>query len=500
MVMVTMNINTLSFASAKPPNPPRHSAPAVVPSSMPNGHPASSLTASRPPQANGLGINGAGPLGKARRMSSSTQGALARGKLGLTGELPNGKDIRPPGATLVSPATASSTRIGARVGTSPTPQLFDFSKTDRNRVGSGGRTVSASAVPASLPVRGPLARHVQSPPLDDMEFDMEFEDDDDGEVEGGSGRSGSAEMEDADVDMGDLQSLALGTGSGGIKGRRKGHIYKCLDCGKQYRHPICLTKHRWEHTPFWKEPNQLSMSKHQQVQALEGAAILLHMNPALAAGRSLPVDKSLWPAILSPAGENVPLPGRRASRDASISARSPPSSVLLPLTPSSLREPSSFGGLSNKDRKSSPSSDTTTSSMGASEPIVPRPNPAQSDVLNPGIRTIPVGIKPRSTSIVSGMGLTGISPHSQSVGSLPNAMAGLHFRPYPTPSSGMGYSPVPDRGIPMSLGARAGLIGGGMFSVREGHKLSSVRSGVRGTGDEKEDEGVDYGMAGDMEL
>lgn len=38
---------------------------------------------------------------------------------------------------------------------------------------------------------------------------------------------------------------------------------------KEYKHPICLTKHRWEHTPYWKEPTQLSMSKHQQVQALE---------------------------------------------------------------------------------------------------------------------------------------------------------------------------------------------------------------------------------------
>ena len=38
---------------------------------------------------------------------------------------------------------------------------------------------------------------------------------------------------------------------------------------QEYRHPSCLVKHRWEHSPHWKEPTQLSMSKHQQVQMLE---------------------------------------------------------------------------------------------------------------------------------------------------------------------------------------------------------------------------------------
>jgi hypothetical protein len=41
------------------------------------------------------------------------------------------------------------------------------------------------------------------------------------------------------------------------------------DLDQEYRHPSCLVKHRWEHSPHWKEPTQLSMSKHQQVQMLE---------------------------------------------------------------------------------------------------------------------------------------------------------------------------------------------------------------------------------------
>ena len=43
---------------------------------------------------------------------------------------------------------------------------------------------------------------------------------------------------------------------------------------QEYRHPSCLVKHRWEHSPHWKEPVQLSMSKHQQVQMLEAGRLL----------------------------------------------------------------------------------------------------------------------------------------------------------------------------------------------------------------------------------
>lgn len=36
-----------------------------------------------------------------------------------------------------------------------------------------------------------------------------------------------------------------------------------------YRHPSCLIKHRWEHTPHWREASKFVLSKHQQVQLLE---------------------------------------------------------------------------------------------------------------------------------------------------------------------------------------------------------------------------------------
>lgn len=29
-------------------------------------------------------------------------------------------------------------------------------------------------------------------------------------------------------------------------------VHKCMDCGKVYKHPNCLWKHRWEHSNYWK--------------------------------------------------------------------------------------------------------------------------------------------------------------------------------------------------------------------------------------------------------
>ncbi|KAG5653818.1 hypothetical protein H0H81_010286 [Sphagnurus paluster] len=79
-------------------------------------------------------------------------------------------------------------------------------------------------------------------------------------------------------------------------GRKRGVDHKCESCSKIYRHPSCLIKHRWEHTPHWREASKFVLSKHQQVQLLEAAAILSHLSPS---AQSLPEDRSLWPSFLS---------------------------------------------------------------------------------------------------------------------------------------------------------------------------------------------------------
>ncbi|KAI5853394.1 hypothetical protein BZA05DRAFT_27696 [Tricharina praecox] len=71
---------------------------------------------------------------------------------------------------------------------------------------------------------------------------------------------------------------ALG-GVGKIGRMRSGSELKCEKCGKGYKHSSCLTKHLWEHTPEWSYTSKLLISKHQQVQLLEAASILVSMNP-----------------------------------------------------------------------------------------------------------------------------------------------------------------------------------------------------------------------------
>ena len=64
--------------------------------------------------------------------------------------------------------------------------------------------------------------------------------------------------------------------SSALNGRKA--TYRCDDCGKVYKHPNCLSKHRWEHSDQWELTSKLLLTKHQQVQMLEAAAILVGMD------------------------------------------------------------------------------------------------------------------------------------------------------------------------------------------------------------------------------
>lgn len=66
--------------------------------------------------------------------------------------------------------------------------------------------------------------------------------------------------------------------SKGDSKRTSGSELRCEKCGKGYKHSSCLTKHLWEHTPEWQYTSKLLISKHQQVQLLEAASVLVAMN------------------------------------------------------------------------------------------------------------------------------------------------------------------------------------------------------------------------------
>ncbi|KUL91412.1 hypothetical protein ZTR_01509 [Talaromyces verruculosus] len=62
------------------------------------------------------------------------------------------------------------------------------------------------------------------------------------------------------------------------EGKRVSTELRCDQCGKGYKHSSCLTKHMWEHNPAWAVTSKLLISKHQQVQLLEAATVLVAMN------------------------------------------------------------------------------------------------------------------------------------------------------------------------------------------------------------------------------
>lgn len=75
-----------------------------------------------------------------------------------------------------------------------------------------------------------------------------------------------------------------------------GQQYRCEDCGKIYKHPSCLTKHKWEHSEEWELTSKFLLTKHQQVQMLEAAAILVSMDNN-GAHNSLPTTSTGSPLL-----------------------------------------------------------------------------------------------------------------------------------------------------------------------------------------------------------
>ncbi|GFF45638.1 hypothetical protein IFM46972_07846 [Aspergillus udagawae] len=63
-----------------------------------------------------------------------------------------------------------------------------------------------------------------------------------------------------------------------VEGKRALAELRCDRCGKGYKHGSCLSKHMWEHNPAWAITSKLLISKHQQVQLLEAASVLVNMN------------------------------------------------------------------------------------------------------------------------------------------------------------------------------------------------------------------------------
>ncbi|KAG0240757.1 hypothetical protein BGX31_001695 [Mortierella sp. GBA43] len=108
------------------------------------------------------------------------------------------------------------------------------------------------------------------------------DDDDDGEIKHYSNRTARRSSSARQEDPKDRDSSSSNGTNGHANKKQLDHdhsdLHKCSECGKVYKHPNCLWKHRWLHSVYWKGATRFLLSKHQQVQLMEAAAILLGMD------------------------------------------------------------------------------------------------------------------------------------------------------------------------------------------------------------------------------
>jgi len=316
-----------------------------------------------------------------------------------------------------------------------------------------------------------------------------------------SARNGTKqEVKDEEVELNgagiSMTSSKTGTG------KKRGTIFKCESCSKVYRHPSCLIKHRWEHSPHWREASKFLLSKHQQVQLLEAAAILSHLSPSATGGTSLPEDRSLWPSYLS--GGLLPPPNTASTARETATVKPTMSSFAID-------QPAPFPTSSSVPAPSVLSSSVRPSSRAGS--LGPRLHdysvPAAGGItqLRPGV----LGVPTRSNSALA-EDPTDPPAQAQRSAALPVPMPNAHAHRQRETGYSFVSQPSDAWSSPVSLGyaqssfrssasVSASALGHSYSDGTGGWSLprSSVRSSSRSRSGSEESEYVDVDGLGDVD-
>ncbi|KAF8932182.1 hypothetical protein BGZ47_011521 [Haplosporangium gracile] len=146
---------------------------------------------------------------------------------------------------------------------------------------------------------------------------------------------------------------------------------KCPDCGKVYKHAASLLKHRWEHSVYWKPAAKFLLSKHQQVQLMEAAAILLGMDESRQSDKD-PIVRMMSRQRGQSAAGTVISSVSPATSTKSLSASPPPMAeralTLKQETAGMMSPPAFVGRASNTTRHSVTSTTSTASSLSSTPP------------------------------------------------------------------------------------------------------------------------------------
>ncbi|KAF9925467.1 hypothetical protein FBU30_004747 [Linnemannia zychae] len=146
---------------------------------------------------------------------------------------------------------------------------------------------------------------------------------------------------------------------------------KCPDCGKVYKHAASLQKHRWEHSIYWKPAAKFLLSKHQQVQLMEAAAILLGMDESRQSDKD-PIVRMMSRQRGSSAAGTAISSVSPATSTKSLSASPPPMTertlAVKQETVGMMSPPAFIGRASNTTRHSVTSTTSTASSLSSTPP------------------------------------------------------------------------------------------------------------------------------------
>ncbi|KAF9981610.1 hypothetical protein BGZ75_007029 [Mortierella antarctica] len=147
---------------------------------------------------------------------------------------------------------------------------------------------------------------------------------------------------------------------------------KCPDCGKVYKHATSLMKHRWEHSGYWKPAAKFLLSKHQQVQLMEAAAILLGMDETRDPDRDPIVCMFSKQRGVLASGTSTSAASPSSSSKSLSASPPPPAERGLAMKEESLMTPpasiSYHGRASNTTRHSVASTTSTASSLTSTPP------------------------------------------------------------------------------------------------------------------------------------
>ncbi|KAM7223776.1 hypothetical protein V8F06_000792 [Rhypophila decipiens] len=227
--------------------------------------PSRSLT--HRPSMSSSSVSGSSLLNR-QSHSRNNSHSLSAGSLNATHRVTRRKSMTITGANVAAVAVAAGLKeVGDRVMPLPVAISARRNTTSRNGVSRSALSGSLPSPPASLPTQKYAPAdgtvHMQESAIDDELNDM----------------SG----DDGDSSLHNNRIRRASDGQPLVKEGRKSNRpeLRCEKCGKGYKHSSCLTKHLWEHTPEWSYTSKLLISKHQQVQLLEAASVLVAMNDRL---------------------------------------------------------------------------------------------------------------------------------------------------------------------------------------------------------------------------